>query len=390
MEHRNPKKTHAMLRFDLMIAGALALAVGLFALLYSGGGVAILTAAATEDNGEEQYPSGSPLPEVSPTPPSPTPSQAPVSTEGRLIPYMENGLWGYKNTKGEVAIEPRFSAAYEFDGATAFAAENGYYGLLAKNGIWIVEPIWEAVEAFSEGRAAVESGGKWGFIDENGTLVIDYKFREVGSFHCGRAIARSAASYGYIDVNGDIAVSQKWTAAGDFSEDVAFVRSESDNSYIIDKVGEKIATLSSRQYGSPFCEGFALIREEGSSYYLNSRGQTAFKEKYQDALSFNGGYAAVCQDGLWGYINTKGVLVIPNAFAAAQSFSGGLAAVKDATSDLWGYIVTDGKYIIQPAYEEAQPFSDGFAVIKQDGVYFIINRPTEKSPLSPILLYRAA
>ena len=28
MEHRNPKKTHAMLRFDLMIAGALALAVG--------------------------------------------------------------------------------------------------------------------------------------------------------------------------------------------------------------------------------------------------------------------------------------------------------------------------------------------------------------------------
>ena len=51
MEHRNPKKTHAMLRFDLMIAGALALAVGLFALLYSGGGVAILTAAATEDNG---------------------------------------------------------------------------------------------------------------------------------------------------------------------------------------------------------------------------------------------------------------------------------------------------------------------------------------------------
>ena len=57
MEHRNPKKTHAMLRFDLMIAGALALAVGLFALLYSGGGVAILTAAATEDNGEEQDPS---------------------------------------------------------------------------------------------------------------------------------------------------------------------------------------------------------------------------------------------------------------------------------------------------------------------------------------------
>lgn len=129
-----------MLRFDLMIAGALALAVGLFALLYSGGGVAILTAAATADNGEEGDSNGSPLPEASPMPPSPTPSQAPISTEGRLIPYMENGLWGYKNTKGEVAIEPRFSAACEFDGATAFAAENGYYGLLAKTVFGLLNP----------------------------------------------------------------------------------------------------------------------------------------------------------------------------------------------------------------------------------------------------------
>ena len=130
MEHRNPKKTHAMLRFDLMIAGALALAVGLFALLYSGGGVAILTAAATADNGEEGDSNGSPLPEASPMPPSPTPSQAPISTEGRLIPYMENGLWGYKNTKGVLEIHPPFSAARSFVGATASGKEPTTYLVL--------------------------------------------------------------------------------------------------------------------------------------------------------------------------------------------------------------------------------------------------------------------
>lgn len=167
------------------------------------------------------------------------------------------------------------------------------------------------------------------------------------------------------------------------------MRSESGNSYIIDKVGERIATLSSRQYGTAFSEGFAVIREEGVAYYLNSYGQTAFKDKYQEALAFSGGYAAVKQDGLWGYINSKGASVIPNTFAAAQSFSGKLAAVKDSATDLWGYIGTDGKYVIQPAYEEAQPFSDGYAVVKQDGAYYIINRPTEKAPLSPVLLYLA-
>ena len=182
-------------------------------------------------------------------------------------------------------------------------------------------------------------------------------------------------------------MSQKWTAAGDFAEDVAFVRSESNNSYIIDKVGEKIATLSSRQYGTCFSEGFAVIEEDDCAYFLNSSGQPAFKEQYQEALSFCGGYAAIKQDGLWGYINTKGVLVISNTYAAAQSFSGGLAAVKDAQTDLWGYIGIDGKYVISPAYEEAQPFSDGYAVVKQEGVYYIINKPTDATPLSPVLLY---
>ena len=81
------------------------------------------------------------------------------------------------------------------------------------------------------------------------------------------------------------------------------------------------------------------------------------------------------------------MLVISNTYAAAQSFSGGLAAVKDAQTDLWGYIGTDGKYVISPAYEEAQPFSDGYAVVKQEGVFYIINKPTDATPLSPVLLY---
>lgn len=382
----------SMLRIDLIIAAFLIAAVGLFALFYSAGGAEMLLASDSSFSDStgtpEEIPStADPQQETPETSAAPSPTKAPVSTVGRLIPFQQNGLWGYKNTAGEVAIEPRFTAAHEFVGTMAFAAENGYFGLLSKNGLWITEPSWDAFLPFSEGFAAVESGGKWGFIDETGKLVIDYIFREVGSFHCGRAIARSASSYGYIDIQGNIAVSQKWPVAGDFSEDVAFVRSDSNNSYIIDKVGEKIATLSMRQYGTPFSEGFALIREDDLAYFMNSYGQTAFKDQYEDALSFKGGYAAVCQGGLWGFINTKGVMVIEPEFASLQSFSGGLAAAKHPTADLWGYIDTTGKYVIQPVYEEAQPFSDGYAVVKQNGSYYIINKPTDSEPLNPVFLY---
>ena len=47
MERKRPNTKHVMLRIDLVIAGILALAVALFAVLYSGGGVGILTSAAT-------------------------------------------------------------------------------------------------------------------------------------------------------------------------------------------------------------------------------------------------------------------------------------------------------------------------------------------------------
>lgn len=101
-------------------------------------------------------------------------------------------------------------------------------------------------------------------------------------------------------------------------------RSSSGNSYIIDKVGEKIATLSSKQYGTAYSEGYALIRDGSEVYYFNSKAQTAYKTRYQDGLSFVGGYAAVQLDGKWGYIDTRGSLEIANKYRDARSFSNGL------------------------------------------------------------------
>ena len=128
-----------------------------FALAYSGGGAEML---AEEQRVKEEEEAAA----IEAAKPTPTPILTVTSSAGRLIPYMENGLWGYKNTSGEIVILPSYSSAMEFDGSTAFAAKDGLYGLINRSGAWIAEPVWSNVLPFSEGYAAVESGEKWGII----------------------------------------------------------------------------------------------------------------------------------------------------------------------------------------------------------------------------------
>ncbi|MBR4018072.1 MAG: WG repeat-containing protein, partial [Clostridia bacterium] len=141
-----------------------------YGLLYNGGGANVLMEEEKRIAEEEAA-------AIIAAAPTPTPQTVVISGSGRLIPYMANNLWGYKNTSGEIVILPAYSTAKEFEGNVAFAAQNGLYGLINRSGAWITEPTWSNVSSFSEGYAGVEQDGKWGFIDQNGNVVINYSYR---------------------------------------------------------------------------------------------------------------------------------------------------------------------------------------------------------------------
>ena len=314
--------------------------VVLFAFLYSGDGANALRDVSSAFEEALQAEKGLDILST----PAPTPTPPPVSLLGRIIPYYENGLWGYKNTELQVVFPPRFEEAMEFENGVAFAKQNGLYGLLSVNDVWLAEPQWTQVLPFSEGCAAVEKDGMWGYIDTKGNLVIDYGFREAGSFHCGRAAARTGSAYGYIDVFGNIAVSARWRKAGDFSQDLAFAISdeyERDRAYIIDKVGEKVATLGTALRGAEFSEGFAVVVDHGKEYY---------------------------------FMNTLGSFEIPAQYAQAENFSEGFAAVLDRSIGKWTYINKKGEALIEADYDEAQPFIDGFALVSKGNEHYLLNQ----------------
>lgn len=77
------------------------------------------TPTAPEQSGDTQNTEPEKTPESASGQAEPTQTPKP-SNSGRLVPYAEaNGLWGYKNTSGQVVIEAVFSEAYEFDGDVA-------------------------------------------------------------------------------------------------------------------------------------------------------------------------------------------------------------------------------------------------------------------------------
>ncbi len=170
-----------------------------------------------------------------------------------MVPYQQDGKWGYKTPKGKVVLKPRFVLAQPFtpegiaavvdqhgwayidqsakviirpmvvdnapddfkDGVARFPSD-GKVGFFDEHGVVAIQPKYAFAESFSEGRAAVcegchevvekehhsIEGGKWGFIDRTGALVIPIQFEEVESFKSGKARVKLDGEWKYIDLKG--------------------------------------------------------------------------------------------------------------------------------------------------------------------------------------------
>lgn len=246
-----------------------------------------------------------------------------VLSESGALRIMFGGKWGFANSKGIIAIEPRFDRVLRFT-----------EGLAAIN-----------VNArFDESGVPVD-GGKWGFIDTRGAVVIPPKFDEVKPFYSGVAVYWDAAtqSTGLVDKTGGIVLQPVYAQIGGYLDD------------------------------NPFHDGLALAqRRNGTREYIRPTGAVAHECRVSSCGDFSEGLAPVRDGSLMGYIDNRGAVTIPPAFDQAESFSEGLAAAKQGS--LWGYIDKAGKWAIQPRFATAYRFVDGLALVKTTAHWAYVDR----------------
>ena len=121
-------------------------------------------------------------------------------TEGLAAVCDEQGRYGYINLSGEIAIPCRFSYAWPFINGLAIAENrNGHQGFINHEGRWAIPPLWDRVEPFAGRHAAVmDENGKWGYIFPNGRLAIPCEWAKAEPFGGGSACVTDFEGRSYL------------------------------------------------------------------------------------------------------------------------------------------------------------------------------------------------
>ena len=258
----------------------------------------------------------------------------------------KNGLWGYMDAYGDIAIRCVYTYAGDFSyiGYACVSKDNEYY-LINKSGqkkfADVLRREINACGLLSNDIMPVKFGDKYSFTDKDFNILFG-EYEYAGSFNNGVAPVKTGGYWHIINEKGKYVSDQTYT-----------------NIFIDDK-------------GIGFRNQRGYAKNENGYFLINTQGQKVGNKVFEDVTLFKeNSPTAVKENGKWGYINAEGEYVINNQYEEARPFSNGLAAVK--TNGLWGYITQDNELVIDAQFDEALDFTDqGTAAIKENGQWKLI------------------
>lgn len=233
--------------------------------------------------------------------------------------------------------------APEFSEGLAAVRVGGFYGFRDTAGRMAVEPRFDHAGPFSGGRAAVLIRTKWGYIGRDGREAIPPAFDWAGTFSEGRAAVAEAGAYRYIDTAGDSVGRLAFADARPFSEGLAAVRfgDAEDGAWgFIDGQGHLAIPPLFADVPRGFSGGYAAVtigREGGRrAGFIDTSGGFAMDSLFDAAGDFSEGVAPVARGGgdlgggaaTWHYVDATGSRALPGEWAWAGSFRDGRALVR--------------------------------------------------------------
>ena len=259
----------------------------------------------------------------------------PRITEGMsdgMILVEENGKYGFypfPEIEGKY-IEPQYEDAKLFS--------EGLAAVCLKD-----ESYWEAVNGVPEYISNIE----WGYIDKTGKLVVDGKYKSADPFYEGLAKVRTEDGTGYIDQRGNVVIPCQYRWGGYFRNGVTYVTDYENNTWLIDKTGEKLKLIAEGKY----------------VLYANDRAEEVNAEKNGILFMEN---IVDLPDGDHAHVQTyydETGRISYEEYQLRKDLSEGLAPLRDEETKKYGYVDENGVQVIAPAFDEAEPFEDGYAIV---------------------------
>jgi hypothetical protein len=275
----------------------------------------------------------------------------------------------YFDKSGHAVKFPKFYRGWDFsEGLAAVLPTNGgKWGFIDTSGRFAIEPRFDNypagyVSSFSNGYAMIESKQRVGYIDRSGEFAINPQFFRGTPFHEGRAWAVISGPCFYFSFAGcpDFGV-----LPASAKQDPSMPRCKYA---LIDKTGQVLSD-NTFEGVTDFSEGLAAIAVNGLWGYVDKNGIIVIPPRFSVAGQFSDGLAVVTFFGNSGnvergYIDHNGVIVIPTRFAFAEDFSDGLAVVADSPEGPYYYINSMGEQAIRQKFMLASPFFKGLSHVR--------------------------
>ncbi|MEO0968917.1 MAG: WG repeat-containing protein [Cyanobacteria bacterium J06639_18] len=294
----------------------------------------------------------------------------------------ENGkeLYGYIDRNGQEVIKAQYKYAFSF--SEGLASVSGvkdnepprkiFINTRGETAFELPSDVDKYNDSFKEGLLPVRINNRWGYIDKTGKMVIEPKYDEAWSFSQGLArvgiktgkteftgwIAEPVVeiiAHGYIDKTGKFIIEPEYREAYHFSsEGLALVNKNGswNDLQVIDKnnkVITKVSICGEKNYKG-YSEGLLAARIDTGTFrrscgFIDVKGETVIKPKFDEVLAFNEGLAGVKVGDKWGFIDKKGTIVIEPQYDTVDFFENGLALVEKKPLVPKAYINREGKYV---------------------------------------------
>ncbi|MDQ1831101.1 WG repeat-containing protein [Massilia scottii] len=275
-----------------------------------------------------------------------------------------DGRHGYLDASGDWVVEPTLKDARSFgsDGLARFC-EQGLWGYRNLKGDVVIAAQYEKAEAFNFGLAAVMIGERrWRYIDTSGRFAFDGFLRHAGPFTAvGLAVARgSTYKCGYIDRTGAWAIAPRFERPAPFSPLGVAPATENGELYgLINRQGEWVQQPCYSQIDAFNDDGLAYFRVDWNHEgYLDAAGIPVISNMSHLSRTMRSG---VVVETSRSYLTASGPLVFDVALDWCDDFNThGFAlarAVDAAHGPVWGIARPDASFAIAPA-DMLEPLTD--------------------------------
>ena len=81
-----------------------------------------------------------------------------------LAKAEENGLWGFADAAGNLAVPIRYQSVLDFTLGTALVQTGNKLGLIRQDGTYLLEPVYDTLEDLGYGLYLAQQGDAWGVV----------------------------------------------------------------------------------------------------------------------------------------------------------------------------------------------------------------------------------